>query len=109
MQLQGLRERKMNKRGQLITGTTMGIVMFVVMVIIGLVLVTTVRDANLLTSGSVEKNLTDDMVTNLTQGLREVSNKIVTVLTILAVVFLFGALVLLVALGKRMQSGNSAI
>lgn len=109
MQLQGLRERKMNKRGQLITGTTMGIVMFVVMVIIGLVLVTTVRDANLLTSGSAEKNLTDDMVTNLTQGLREVSNKIVTVLTILAVVFLFGALVLLVALGKRMQSGNSAI
>lgn len=109
MQLQGLRERKMNKRGQLITGTTMGVVMFVVMVIIGLVLVTTVRDANLLTSGSAEKNLTDDMVTNLTQGLREVSNKIVTVLTILAVVFLFGALVLLVALGKRMQSGNSAI
>lgn len=98
-----------DKKGQLITSTMMGIGMLVVMAIIMFVLVNTVNDAGLLAANSASKNLSDDMITNLTAGVREVSNKVKTILTILAVVFLFGALVLLVALGKRMQSGGSSI
>jgi len=107
MILQSIADRKsMNKRGQLITKTVMGIVFLVISVIIGFVLVTTVNDANLLTDDSAEKNLTDDMIVNLTDGIREISNKFVVILTILAVVFLFGALLLLVGLARKMNQGG---
>jgi hypothetical protein len=96
----------MNKKGQLITKTVMGIGFLILSVIIALVLIVTVRDAGLLTEDTVEENLTEDMVTNFTAGLNEVQYKFVTILTILAVVFLFGALVLLVGLARRMNTGG---
>jgi hypothetical protein len=96
----------MNKKGQLITKTVMGIGFLILSVIIALVLIVTVRDAGLLTEDTVEENLTEDLVTNFTAGLNEVQYKFVTILTILAVVFLFGALVLLVGLARKMNTGG---
>jgi hypothetical protein len=105
MKLDNLLERRqrMNKKGQLITKTVMGIAFLILSVIITLVLVVTVKDAGLLTANTAEQNLVENMTTNFTAGINEVQYKFVTILTILAVVFLFGALVLLVGLARRMN------
>jgi flagellar biosynthesis protein FlhB len=110
MKLDNLLERrqKMNKKGQLITKTVMGIAFLILSVIITLVLVVTVKDAGLLTANTAEQNLVENMTTNFTAGINEVQYKFVTILTILAVVFLFGALVLLVGLARRMNTGGTA-
>jgi len=55
---------------------------------------------------SKSEQASERMNDNFTQGLDEISAKIPTILLIVAVVFLFGALVLLVAQAKRMGIGG---
>ena len=55
---------------------------------------------------SKEKVATDSLISNFTEGIDEVSKKIPTILLIVAVVFLFGALVLLVQQSRRMGIGS---
>jgi len=98
-----------DKKGSgLITGLVMGVAGLVISVILAFVIVSTLNDADLLTSGSNEDNATDQLISNFTTGINNVSNKIPTVLLIAAVVLILGVLVLLWAQYKRMQVGGSA-
>ena len=96
-----------NKKGQgLIMGLVMGVAALVIAVIIAFVIVSTLNDASLLTSGSKEKNATDNLISNFTKGIDNVSSKIPTVLLIAAVVLILGVLVLLWTQYKRMNIGG---
>lgn len=95
-----------NKRGgvvgDLINGTG-GIIISVVLIF---VVLSTLLGANLLATGSIEKNATDNMYKNFSSGIDQVSTKIPTILLIGAVVLLFGVLVLLVARARAMTMGQ---
>ena len=95
-----------NKKGGVVTSTVMGVGALIIGVIITLVIVQTLNDASLLGTATSEANLTSRMTTNFTSGLDEIGNKIPTILLIVAVVFLFGALVLLVRNAKQMNIGG---
>ena len=98
-----------NKRGQaggLITGLVFGIASLVIGVIIAFVIVSTLNNANLLTSASAEDNATERLIGNLTSGVDNVSGKIPTVLLVAAIVLILGVLALLVGVWQRMRMGG---
>ena len=95
-----------NKKGGVVTNTVMGIGGLIIGVIVILVITSTLLDANLLTAGSVENQSASDMSSNFTVGIDKISGKLPTILLIVAVVFLFGALVLLVKQSKLMGVGG---
>lgn len=88
--------------GDIINGTG-GLIISVVLI---LIVVSTLLGANLLTSGSQEKNATDRMYANFTAGIDQVSAKLPTIFLVAAVVLLFGVLVLLVSRAKAMTMGQ---
>ena len=96
-----------NKKGQVVSNVVAGIGGLVILVIITFVIISTLNDASLLTTTSSEQNATDNLIANFTDGIDNVSEKIPTILLIVAVVFLFGALVLLVQQSKRMGIGGN--
>ena len=101
-----------NKKGQtggLITGLIFGVASLVIGVIIAFVIVSTLTGAGLLTSGSIEDNSTDAMVSNFTKGVDNVSSKLPTVLLVAAIVLILGVLVLLVSNWQRMRLGGGSI
>jgi len=103
---------QMNKKGQtggLITGLIFGIASLVIGVIIAFVIVSTLTNASLLTSGSAEENSTTHLVGNFTAGVDNVSSKIPTILLVAAIVLILGVLVLLVATWQRMRIGGGSI
>jgi hypothetical protein len=104
MQLQKIVPK--NKTGGIVNSTVMGVGGLVIGVIIILVITSTLLNANLLTASSLEDNATTDLNKNFTEGIGNVSAKIPTILLIVAVVFLFGALVLLMANARRMGVGG---
>ena len=85
-----------NKRGQMggniISNVLVTLGSLVITTIIILVIVSQVRDANLLTANSAEANATAQMAGNLTSGLANINNKIPTFLIVVGVVFLLGIL-----------------
>ena len=102
-----LKPLKDKKGAGVITSTVMGVAMLIIGVIIILVVTSTLLNAGLLTSGSAADVAADEMSGNFTDGIDEISKKIPTILLIVAVVFLFGALVLLVTQARRMGVGSS--
>jgi len=101
------KEEKWNKKGEgLIQGLVMGVAALVIAVIIAFVIVSTLDDANLLTANSKEANATSNLISNFTEGVDNVSEKIPTVLLIAAVVLILGILVLLWGQYKRMGIGT---
>ena len=96
-----------NKKGAgLIQGLVMGVAGLVIAVILAFVIVSTLNNSNLLTANSAEDNATDQLISNFTTGVNNVSNKIPTVLLIAAVVLILGVLVLLWAQYKKMSVGG---
>ena len=95
-----------NKTGGVVTNTVMGVGGLIIGVIIILVIVSTLTNANLLSSGSAEETATNNMKANFTSGINNISEKIPTILLIVAVVFLFGALILLVRNANTMGVGG---
>jgi len=95
-----------DKKGGVVTATVMGVAMLVVGTILILVVTKTLLDANLLTDGGTQDIAATEMSGNFTDGIDEISTKIPTILLIVAVVFLFGALVLLVTQARRMGVGS---
>ena len=95
-----------NKKGGVVTNVVLGVGALIIGVIITFVIISTLNDANLLTADSSEQNATDNLIANFTEGIDNVSEKIPVILLIVAVVFLFGALVLLVQQSKRMGIGS---
>ena len=104
-----------DKKGQgLVTGLIAGVAGLIIIVIVTLVAVQTVVDADLVgtwgnasSNSQSSANTTNRLVSNLTKGVDEVSAKIPTILLIAAVVILFGAIVLLVQRTKAMNVGGS--
>ena len=90
-----------------VTNTIYGVGGLIIGTIVILVVVQTLNNASLLGTGTTEANITSDLTTNFTSGLTEVGNKIPTILLIVAVVFLFGALVLLIRNANLMGVGGS--
>lgn len=97
---------KYAKKGGVVTSTIMGVGGLIIGVIVILVIVSTLNGANLLTSGSAEKYSVGNLTTNFTEGINQVATKVPTILLIVAVVFLFGALVLLVRNAQAMGVGG---
>jgi len=95
-----------DKKGGVVQGTVMGVGFLIIMTIIALVIVSTLENANLLGSDGDEKGAVGNLSANFTDGISEISAKIPTILLIVAVVFLFGALVLLVTQARRMGVGS---
>lgn len=95
-----------NKTGGVVTSTVMGVGGLIIGVIIILVITSTLLNADLLTAGSAENASASDMQTNFTTGINNISAKIPTILLIVAVVFLFGALVMLVRQSNAMGVGG---
>lgn len=103
---------EMSKRGQtggLITGLVFGVASLVIGVIIAFVIVSTLTGANLLTSGSSEEGAVNNLSSNFTEGVNNVSAKIPTVLLVAAIVLILGVLVLLVGTWQRMRLGGGSI
>ena len=97
-----------DKKGMgLVGGIIAGVASLVVTVIVGFVIVNTLIDADILTSGGAAANATNDMALNLSTGVINVSAKIPTILLIAAVVILFGAIALLVQRSRGMTGGGS--
>ena len=101
-------ENKKGQTGGLITGLVFGVASLVIGVIIAFVIVNTLTDASLLTANSEQDNATDRLVSNFTEGVDKVSDKIPTILLVAAIVLILGVLVLLVATWQRMNIGGGA-
>ena len=97
-----------NKTGGIVTSTVMGVGGLIIGTIVILVIVSTLNGASLLTTGSAEANASANLSTGFTDGLGQIANKIPTILLIVAVVFLFGALVLLVRNANAMGIGGGS-
>ena len=100
---------KKGQTGGLITGLIFGIASLVIGVIIALVIVSTLTNANLLTAGSTEAGAVGNLSANFTSGIDNVSAKIPTVLLVAAIVLILGVLVLLVGAWQRMRIGGGSI
>ena len=108
------------KKGGVVTNTVMGVGGLIIGVIVILVITSTLLNANLFGSGTINVSndteaktpnalarlSTGNLSTNFTDGIGEVASKIPTILLIVAVVFLFGALVLLVRNAQVMGIGG---
>jgi len=93
-----------DRKGGVVTSTVMGVGGLIIGVIVILVIVQTLTGAGLV-SGD-EAGAVNNMSANFTAGIGEISAKLPTILLIVAVVFLFGALVLLVSQARRMGVGE---
>ncbi len=102
---------KKDKKGGVVTGTVMGVGGLIIGVIVILIVVQTLNNASLLGTGTVEANAVDNLTANFTEGIDNIALRIPTILLIVAVVFLFGALVLLVRQARTMtsQSGGGSL
>jgi len=89
-----------------VTSTVMGVGGLIIGVIVILVVIQTLNGASLLTTGSTEANAVTNLSSNFTSGIGDIATKIPTILLIVAVVFLFGALVLLVRNANAMGIGG---
>ena len=96
------------KKGGVVSGTVMGIGGLIIGVIVILVITTTLLGAGLLNDDSDANTSAYAMQGNFTAGIDKVSEKIPTILLIVAVVFLFGALVLLISQSRKMGIGGGS-
>jgi len=103
---------KKAKKGGVVTSTVMGVGGLIIGTIVILVVIQTLNNANLLGTATTESAAVDNLTANFTAGLDEISLQIPTILLIVAVVFLFGALVLLIRSARTMtaqQGGGGSL
>ena len=104
-----LKDKKGQVSGGLVTGIIFGIASLIIGVIIALVIVSTLDDANLLTSDSAADHAVGNMTANFTEGIDRVSEKIPTVLLVAVVVLIIAVLAILVGVWQRMRMGGSQL
>jgi hypothetical protein len=95
-----------NKVGGVVTSTVMGVGGLIIGVIVILVIIQTLNSSKLLGTATTENATVYSMTANFTEGIGNISGKIPTILLIVAVVFLFGALILLVRNANLMGVGG---
>jgi len=96
--------KKKDKKGGVVTSTVLGVGGLIIGTIVILVVIQTLNNANLLGTDTAESNAVANLTANFTDGLDEIALQIPTILLIVAVVFLFGALVLLIRSARTMTS-----
>lgn len=107
--------KSLNKRGQgggLVTGLVFGVASLVIGVIIAFVIVATLSGAGLLnglTTPVYLNQTVDNLTSNFSSGVQNVSSKIPTVLLIAAVVLIIGVLAVLVGIWQRMRMGGGSL
>ncbi len=101
-------KNKKAQTGGLITSLVFGVASLVIGVIIAYVIVSTLTNAGLLTSGSAEALSAGNLSANFTAGVNEVALKIPTVLLVAAIVLILGVLAILVGVWQRMRMGSGA-
>jgi len=106
--MQSLLKNKKGQTGGLITALVFGVASLVIGVIIALVIVSTLEDADLLTSGSGEATAVSELSGNFTDGIDKVSDKIPTVLLVAAIVLILSVLAILVGVWQRMRMGGGS-
>jgi hypothetical protein len=90
-----------SKRGQIATITVAGVVGLIFLIIVSLVLLSTVIGADLFTSGSDEHLAAGNLSSNFTSGVGNIASKIPTIMLVVAVVILIGALAVLYQIASR--------
>ncbi len=100
-------KNKQAQTGGLITGLIFGVASLVIGVIIAFVIVSTLTGAGLLTGA--ENTSANNLASNFTAGVDQVSNKIPTVLLVAAIVLILGVLAILVGVWQRMRIGGGSI
>jgi ABC-type phosphate transport system permease subunit len=95
---------KKDKKGGVVTSTVMGVGGLIIGTVVILVVIQTLNNASLLGTGTTEAAAVANLTANFTDGLDEIALQIPTILLIVAVVFLFGALVLLIRSARTMTS-----
>ena len=95
-----------NKKGQLVTNLIYGVGSLIIGVIVTLVVVSTLINSGILGSSAGENTTAISLTDNFSTGILAVGHKIPVILTIAAVVIIFGVLVFLVANAKRMGIGG---
>ncbi len=101
-----------NKKGQtggLVTGLIFGIAALVIGVIIALVITSTLSNAGLLTAGSDAAGAVNNLTSNFTSGISNISAKLPTVLLVAAIVLILGVLAVLVSVWQNMRMGGGTI
>jgi hypothetical protein len=66
------------------------------------------NNANILTAGGVEANTVTNLTSNLSAGVTQISTKIVTMFSIIAIVIIFGFLLFLWARFQQMKLGGNS-
>ena len=99
-----------DKKGafEIVNSTVGWVIGLVILVVLGFVIISTLNSAGLLSSGSAEQNATDQMISNFTTGINNVSNKLPTILLVAAVVIVLAVLMILWAYYKRMNIGGNS-
>lgn len=97
-----------NKRGAggIVGDTVFKIGGLIVGVVVLVVILAALFGAGIITSGSAEDNVTQHLKGNFYSGIDNIAGKLPTILLVVAIVFLVGALMLLWGLYKRMNAGG---
>ena len=100
---------KKAQTGGLINSLVFGVAGLVIGVIIAFVIVSTLIDGNLLTTGGSEDLAARNMSANFTSGINNVSAKLPTVLLVAAIVLILSVLAVLVSVWQRMRIGGGSL
>ncbi len=83
-----------------------GVIGLIFLVVVGFVSVQILIDSNLLTANSAFDNATDRMVNNLSDGVDQVSLRLVTIFTIAVAVLLLALIGFLVVRARQAQAAQ---
>lgn len=98
-------DKKDNKRGQVVSGIIVGVVGLVFLLIFAYVFIDTLTGANLITNTD-HTGAVNNLTSNFTSGVENISNKIPTLFAVAAVVLIIGALMFLWGFYQKMRLGN---
>lgn len=97
---------KINKKGQtldLISGTVVGFLVLIFVIFAVLFGISALNPASFFTTGSANANATNQLTSNLTDGVAQFAKYIPTVMIVLGVVLVISAVVLLILYVRRTQ------
>ena len=99
----------MDKKGQfnIATSAIWGVVGFLLAVIVGLIIVTTLSGAGFFTAGTAAAGAVGNISSNLTSGVNTVTSYIPTIFTVVAIAIVLAILGLLVLVVRKYGMGGS--
>lgn len=104
--LLGEHRKRMNKKGQVVSGIVVGVIGLVFLLILAYVFIGTLTGANLISSAADTASVAN-LTANFSAGVANVSSKIPTLFAVAAIVLIVGALMFLWGFYQRMKLGTS--